>query len=336
MFKLNRLAVCLLTALSVTPALADVSRVDGTATTVVVDGNQVQESIDFSVTSGVLTISTASGNMTLGPADGGGPVDPPEPGVLSIDSFTVNGQQSVTVNINQVFTVAWATTDAVSCVTGGGNRNWRETSIGTGGSVNASLDQFREWSLRITCADAAGNEVTETRTVIVSADTDPGTNTDTCQKTVAERPLFNGQSRAVNWFSELGSVFPGPTVNNNTATRIPRNGYSAIEFNTGSEPAAGGFSLSSSSSVFFPLLAISPCEGDFDVPDSCRNYISVSQSFAFSTEVVPGRCKLEPNTTYYLNLTYGSQDFSQIGSPTPSCPSSLCPALNMQYDRSTN
>ena len=109
----------------------------------------------------------------------------------------------------------------------------------------------------------------------------------------------------VSWKDFWGVAFPDP-ISMQTFTDIPRNGYLAIEFNTGSVPDTGLLStIESVDTSGRRLGSISTCPGDFDVADDrCLHVWGTGGEIYWSTQGYYRACVLEPNTTYYFNITF--------------------------------
>jgi len=101
-----------------------------------------------------------------------------------------------------------------------------------------------------------------------------------------------------------GAAFPDP-VFKDIFTSIPRNGYLAIEFNAANYVDTGLLTtIESTATSGRRLGAISQCPGDFDVTDKCRHIWGVGGEIFWSTQGYSKACILEPNTTYYFNVTF--------------------------------
>jgi hypothetical protein len=82
-------------------------------------------------------------------------------------------------------------------------------------------------------------------------------------------------------------------------------GWIAIRFNTGSIIGTGGIqSIESTKTSGSRRGAISECPGDFDVPLRCQQVWGIGGGIGWTTEGYPGACSLQPNTDYYLNVTF--------------------------------
>ena len=116
----------------------------------------------------------------------------------------------------------------------------------------------------------------------------------------------------VTWQSQTGQPWPEPAYWEDTIG-IPKAGYLAIEFNTGSQVNRDGGvkTIPNISTQGSRLGAFSPCAGDFSehltgTTLACTEYWSIGGTMSWSTEALPDtrECPLDPNTTYYLNLTF--------------------------------
>lgn len=108
----------------------------------------------------------------------------------------------------------------------------------------------------------------------------------------------------VNWKDYWGVAFPNP-VSSQEFTNVPRNGYLAIKFNTANYVDTGLIStIESIETSGRRLGSISTCPGDFNVADKCKRVWGTGGDIFWSTKGYSKACILEPNTTYYFNLTF--------------------------------
>lgn len=107
------------------------------------------------------------------------------------------------------------------------------------------------------------------------------------------------------WTEVFREAFPGPRSDEVRVT-VPIRGYYSVEFNTGNAQDTGFFGNIEASGTFgYRLGAISKCPGDFDVPEECSHaWGGDNGGIIWTTQGLDNRCELEPNTTYYWNLTF--------------------------------
>ena len=120
--------------------------------------------------------------------------------------------------------------------------------------------------------------------------------------------------------------FPGP-INDSKHLTIAIEGFHAFEFNTANIVDDG--KLTTIETTFtdgLRLGSISKCPGDFDVPAECQHTWGISGGIRWATNNRSGACQLEPETTYYFNLTF--TDGVTAGSTT--CNKIPC-ITNVQY-----
>lgn len=142
------------------------------------------------------------------------------------------------------------------------------------------------------------------------------------------------------WEALFGAPFPQPRGSNRTL-EIPRGGYVALAFDSRSPsavspPVTGAIDLTTVEFITSGavLLSISRCEGEFGadfgnagstLPARCRGGPSgVASLRAQYAELGADNCTLEPDTTYYLNVTYGTADGPGSGQPYCSGSATAC------------
>ena len=109
--------------------------------------------------------------------------------------------------------------------------------------------------------------------------------------------------------------FPGPIYYNVERT-IRFNRYLAVEFNTANVFDAGLLvTVGNTKSGGTRLGAISECPGDFaSVADECNYSWGIGGGITWATDGTDLACALDPNKTYYFNLTF--TDGSDPGATT--------------------
>ncbi len=157
--------------------------------------------LGVSCTDGELAIARSTQVQVTEP-DLGDP--PPAP------ALTVNSATSTSIEPGQALNVAWSSSSATACQASGSFPGW-SGSKNTSGTLNisntGSLTIGQNYSVGLTCSNAAGNSPTVTRTVtIIDPDDPPPT---ACEG----RPLF-GQGALANWNRKT-------TGQNSCAWRLP-------------------------------------------------------------------------------------------------------------------
>ncbi len=123
------------------------------------------------------------------------------------------------------------------------------------------------------------------------------------------------------WLAFWQVDFPGPGYGNEYL-HILRTGYHALEFNTGDVVDHGGvLTITTAGTNGTRLGSISQCLGDFNVLPECTHSWGSSGGIGWATDGEPGYCQLEPNTTYYLNITFtdGLDGATSTCLPTENC-----------------
>jgi hypothetical protein len=281
-FKVSTLTV--LTALFAGSAGADVKVDDHT-----IPGGDIQ-AISISPSTGNIVISTKDGYTV---AKKNGTVDPPPPGQVVINSFSISPTETT---LNGTVSINWSTTNAVSCTPSGGTAAWKATSISVPSGVrNLSMPIETSFVFTLTCdGDGSANTATRSATVDVISATPTA-----CGST----PLAGSITA---WTDFWQHSFPMPTYKNQFYT-IPRFGYSALKFETGSIVDNGKITtIETTQTDGVRTGTISECPGDFtaSVPNSCRYLWGLGGGINWSTNNKSGACQLKPNTTYYFNITF--------------------------------
>ena len=285
---------------------------------VMIDGQVISSTditeITIDPTNGDIAITTTGGYTVTN--DGGGGGGTPDP-VPTINSFTAS---ATNVTVGDTITTSWTTTDASSCVgvNGYGNWNGANLAVPNGTSAPILMDTAGTYTFRITCQNTGG-----TRSRSVSVVVEPETVTQDCSNV-----SLSGE--VLSWNEVFGTSWPNPRYWEDIVT-IPRSGYLAIEFNTGNVVEDGGWlTIKHTSTSGIRLGSISPCPGDFSnyLPDGaniCTQAWGLSGSIQWSTEgaaAYANECSLQPNTTYYLNMTFTNG----VSAGSTTCTGSPCRA----------
>jgi len=240
--------------------------------------------------------------------------EPPPPDAVAITSFTVS---PTTILEGESTTVSWNTSNATSCTPSGGAPGWDTTNITLdNGSTNITVAAAGNYSFVLTCEGESG-PVDRSRTLFVN---EPGEPSD------CDDPTLSGFT--MDWADLWNYDFPGPGYSIRNLD-VGRTGYVALEFNTGNIVDNGILSSTGNTITSGTRLgAVSECPGDFDVSDECSQIWGSGGGITWRTDGA-GDCQLEPNTTYYFNVT-----FTNGSSPTSStCTSSQCIATLKHFNR---
>jgi hypothetical protein len=237
--------------------------------------------------SGDIFITTKEG-YTVQP----GGVNPP-PSDASIGTFNAS---PTTITEGESVDIAWASQNTNSCTAIGGAGSWAASSVALSGNKTVTIAEPGSYLFTLECTGDSG---TDQKQLSVQVDAIVITPTGNC-----DAPSLSGQT--VEWATIWnGTAFPNP-ISSNEFINIPRKGYLAIKFNTANYSDTGLLtSIETTATSGRRLGAISQCPGDFEVEESkCRHIWGVGGEIYWSTEGYSKACILEPNTTYYMNLTF--------------------------------
>lgn len=247
-----------------------------------------------------------------------------------------NGGGAVSATWTSVSTVAQTCTGTVTLdgtgttVSGwNGARAASQTAPGLSFNVTAS----GAYIFFITCTNSAGSTTSQSLTVTVAADSGTGCAQGmgpsfglTRQTSMTNTGFLQGNSEwpngstQVTQFSFLAGPWPARTQNGTIA--IQPNKFVALEFNTGTVTQATYGGTVSNPNRFGTietsqaaanngqiLMAVSTCPGDFiNIANNNNTRCRFSGGQGLWPWVVgmsdPFACRLEENTTYYLNLAY--------------------------------
>ena len=187
-------------------------------------------------------------------------------------------------------TLSWTTQNAVSCVPSGGTGGWDQLSIDLpDGNAPFEIAIAEIYTFTLTCQGLAGDEV--------SADAAVTVEVPSC-----DPPALEGTVQSWEEFWLL--AFPKPVYDQRFAW-VPRKGFFALEFNTGNVVDDGKMTtIETTVTDGVRLGTFSQCPGDFDVEPECLYIWGISGGLRWATNGRVGACQLEPNTTYYFNVTY--------------------------------
>jgi hypothetical protein len=308
MFKLN--------GFKIGAALLMLSSIANAA--VIIDSQQIPSEDIVSI-----TISPNSGNMFITTAVGyevkpvGGVVTPPPPSDVSINTFTASPSTFVAGGST---TLSWTTVNATSCTPSGGNSDWAGRAINlANGSANIPLTVAGTYSFILTCQSSTGDTDAKNVTVQVTEEADP-------QGTTCDASPLGGTS--VTWSNFWQGDYPYVGNASKNAT-VPRNGYIAFEFET-SDAVSGSSSIVSVGNTITSgtrKISISECPGDFTVSNACKHTFGIGGGVGWSTTAASNTCLLQPNKTYYMNVTFTDG----VDSTSSTCTSTYCQAT-LQYN----
>ena len=275
-----------------------------------IPGTEIQ-AITVGPTTGDIFITTTTGYVVT-PGD----TEPP-PSVAAITTFFAS---PTIITIDQSTTITWASQNTNTCKAIGGAADWAAASVALTGSKSLVISTAGTYQFTLECVGDSGT-VTKSATVTANV---PTPKTNNC-----DAPSLSGTT--VQWATFWNNVpFPDPLYANEF-TDIPRNGYLAIEFNTANYVDTGLLTtIETTVSNGRRLGSISQCPGDFDVADECKHIWGVGGEIFWSTEGYSKACILEPNTTYYFNVTFTDG----VDPASSECTSSSCITKLRSYNPS--
>lgn len=283
--------------------------IDGwAATNVGVDGPRTITTATIGQHTYTLTCSGLNGPATLSVV-----VDTTSPDALNITSFTAVPDA---IMVGDTTTISWNTVNAQSCTPTGGTADWTAQQITLpSGSAVITMDSTGTYNFSLTCQGLSNDQQTKSDVVTVSP------VAQSCDSVTLS-------GNTVDWGSFWSANFPGPSYQNVTNYIISRTGYLAIEFNSANINDDGKISaLENSSTPGIRIGAISQCPGDFvNVPAECTYVWGLGGGIRWATNGKFGACDLDPDTTYYFNITFTDGEDSS----SSSCDSSPC-RINLQH-----
>ena len=239
--------------------------------------------------------------------------------VLNVDSanavaITSFSATPSTISEGGSATLSWTTQNASSCTGSSGTGGWSALSISVpNGSADITIGTVGNYTFTLTCSDVSGGQDVVSSVVIVQSAGEE-----------CEAPALTGNIDT--WVNYWGVDWPAPKFSTDTLT-IPRYGYIAHEFNTGNVSTSGKiFTIETTVTDGVRLGAISQCPGDFDVAPECDYVWGLGGSLGWATDGTIG-CQLEPNTTYYFNLTFTNG----VDASSSTCYSSPCVTFLQNY-----
>lgn len=208
------------------------------------------------------------------------------------------------VTVGNSTTVSWSSTDnATSCRPLGNYAGWSGLSIPTDSNgMNIPMNLVGTFNLGLICNNGELASTPIYRSIVVNdvvAPPPPPPPASACDDYVS--PL---SGTTVPWENIFAEAFPNPGYANEYES-ISRYGYMAIEFNTENFTDTGSLStIEVTTTSGRRVGSISQCPGDFDVAPECKYTWGTSGGIIWSTENYSGACQLDPDTTYYFNVTF--------------------------------
>jgi hypothetical protein len=262
-------------------------------------------SITISPTTGNIFVSTIPGyDVTKSTSE------PPPPGEVAMTSFSASPSN---ITEGQNTTLSWTTANASSCTPTGGTGGWNSRTIGLpNSSTSITIASAGTYTFGLTCEGASGDPVS--RSVVVTAQPESPDPVPTSCGT----PALSGN--ITNWSTFWQEAFPAPRSDTRPAI-IPIQGYYALKFNTGDFVDDGRItSIETTNTTGVRLGAFSECPGDFDVQPECFLKWGLGGGMRWATNGRLGACQLNPNTTYYFNITFTNG----VTGSTTTCPNTPC------------
>jgi len=231
---------------------------------------------------------------------------------VSITSFTATPDA---IAVNGATTLSWNTLNAESCTPTGGAGNWASQSITTpSGSAGVTIDAVGTYTFNLLCVGPSGDQQTRSDVVVVSP-----------EALSCDSVTLGGN--IVAWRTFWSANFPGPDYENVSNWQVGQKGYLALEFDTDNIIDNGKLTaLENSSSPGIRIGSISTCPGDFNVADECKYKWGLGGGIKWATDGKFGACDLDPNTTYYFNITFTDG----VDPDTTACNSTPC-RVNLQH-----
>lgn len=283
---------------------------------------------------------------------------------VDVTSFTANNQgTTLTVNQGTDVRFRWQSRGAWACE-GSGFPGWNGTgkapSNASGQLVSTTDVAPGTYNPELVCDNGANDS--SSLTVIIEDGPPSGGETASCEDrgppagwNLQIECVYNSSSDC-RQFANLWGAWPGsPGITRNFYVNSSNNGrrYVAMRFDSGNlSPSKKGaiqlnvpqFGVGIDAGPI--LFSISECPGDFHksqlddaMGPGCRQHNTVD-NWGFNTEFrwggtdytsTLGRCGLEPNKTYYLNILYANPtpNTTHPDQLTPFCTDGLC-GHNMQ------
>jgi len=207
---------------------------------------------------------------------------------ITLASFAVSSKNITT---GQSVTLSWIVFNGTQCTATGGFGNWAGSSIKLPfGNKAVSPTVAGTYLFTLSCQGASA-----AKSVSVMVSKSPTTQ-------ACNTPSLLGITNT--WQNLWRTKFPLPIYANKEVT-IPRTGYVAYEFFTGSIVDNGALvSVGNTKTTGVRTGAISKCPGSFDTTPECTYKWGLGGGIRWATDGRSEACQLQPNTTYYFNVTF--------------------------------
>ena len=208
------------------------------------------------------------------------------------------------VTVGDSTTVSWSSTDnATSCTPIGNYAGWTGLNIATDNNgMNVPMNLVGTFNLGLICNNGELASAPIYRTIVVNdvvAPPPPPPPASACDDYVS--PL---SGTTVPWNEVFAEDFPRPGYANEYMS-VDRSGYVAMEFDTENFADTGSLmTVEVTTTSGRRVGSVSQCPGDFDVAPECQYTWGTSGGIIWSTENYAGSCELDPDTTYYFNVTF--------------------------------
>ncbi len=237
--------------------------------------------------------------------------------------------------------LTWASTNAVSCTALGG-ADFPDWPTGEGIDLDGSLDvgipssipTDTDYEFRVECENSAGVTSDASAEVQVLDDGLPAFCSDPERQPPEDfeprtRLLCSGSTSEgwncstvpddgsnTTWQSVWGQEFPR---GEKRRIFLPTETYASLEFDSGTFAQHGTVvfeilqAFNSGAADGRPLVSMSECPGDFSdalADEGCRQrQLTSTGSFNWTRSENSNNCQLEPNTRYFLNITYAANEY---------------------------
>ena len=290
-------------------------------------------------------------------------VDPPPTPTLTVNGVST----STSIEQGDTVTIGWSSQSASSCTALGTFPGWSGVQAVTGTEVftNTVSVAVGSYTISLRCNNSGGQSPLASVSLSVTNPDDPppsecgtrpllgeGSLNDWRRKTTGTNSCKWGsfsldQGADCRFFDEVwSSVWPGPSIRRDLL--IDRDGgreFIALEFNSGNIPFSHEGLLAQEVPQFggassgTKIWSISKCPGDFnkDIIDTemgpgCirEDQFGITQSFDYggpASESDSGRCALQPNQRYFLNIVFTQDDAGVAPNdlqPHPNCVNDRC------------
>lgn len=249
------------------------------------------------------------------------------------------------VEVGNNVTITWGSHDATSCTASSSPTlvGWNSGLSNTSGSKQISSPAINNYTLTLSCENSAGTTTTSETLRVVEEQGNGGEDEIVPACEDRERLEDRGFTRRINFlsagggrdFAQIWQEWPGSSSHPKNV-ELEKNEYVSLEFNSGPFPginrrnmmyndAPVGGVPGNRNGFGLPIYVISRCKGDFDIEKikqdpATQGMCSTGGSGTLKvtmTEDKPFECRIQENTTYYLNITtvYGDEHYGVNGPP---------------------